>query len=86
MPIYDKNFTHAEIRELINAFETPAYRKWVRQLPTMMQESSEAGRRWGQRIGTSGVIQQRIEQLKNKYNLGEPSMEGTPDGGRPPGR
>jgi len=86
MPIYDRNFTHAEIRELIDAFETPAYRKWVERLPKMMQESSEAGRRWGRRIGASGIIQQRIEELKNKYNLGEPGVEGSPGGRRQPGR
>lgn len=86
MPIYDKNFTHQEILELIDAFETPAYRKWVRRLPAMMQESSEAGRRWGQRFGASGVIQQRIEQLKQKYQLGEPGVEGAPGGPRPGAR
>lgn len=86
MPIYDKNFTHAEIRELIDAFETPAYRKWVKRLPAMMQESSEAGRRWGRRIGASGIIQQRIEKLQEKYNLGDPGLEGMPGERRPRGR
>lgn len=80
LPIYDQNFTHDEIRELITAFQTPAYRKWVTRLPTMMQASSEAGRRWGRNLAQSGVIQQRLETLKMKYSLGEPS-EDAPQGG-----
>lgn len=86
LPVYDRTFTHEEIRELIATFQTPAYRKWVQRMPEMMRASSEAGRQWGKRLGESGVIRQRLQALKEKYQLGEPEMGDAVEDRVPQGR
>jgi len=75
LPVYDNNFTHQEIKELITTFDSPAYRKWVKQLPAMMQESSALGRQWGRRFGESGVVKERIKILLMKYELDDAPLE-----------
>ena len=75
LPVYDNNFTHQEIQDLIATFDSPAYSKWVKKLPTMMQESSAIGREWGRRFGQSGVIKERIKILLMKYEMDDAPLE-----------
>lgn len=56
--IYGKYFTGPEIREMIAFYSTPVGRKSVRVMPTMFQESLEAGKLWGQSLGP--VIEERV--------------------------
>ncbi len=75
LPVYDNHFTHQEIKDLIATFDSPAYRKWVQQLPAMMQESAAIGRQWGQRFGESGVVKERIKQLLMKYEMDDAPLQ-----------
>lgn len=58
IPIYEKHFTHQEIRELIAFYQTPVGKKAIAVLPQVMSDSMEAGQRWGQSLGPE--IEQRI--------------------------
>jgi uncharacterized protein len=51
LPIYDKHFTHQEIRQLIAFYESPLGRKISTTLPGIQRESVEAGRAWGEQLG-----------------------------------
>jgi hypothetical protein len=51
LPIYDKHFTHQEIRQLIAFYQSPLGRKISTTLPEIQRESIEAGRAWGERLG-----------------------------------
>jgi uncharacterized protein len=47
VPIYEKHFTHDEIRGMLNFYETPLGKKMVTTMPLVLQESMDAGNRWG---------------------------------------
>ncbi|AHC16360.1 DUF2059 domain-containing protein [Salinispira pacifica] len=58
IPIYDRNFTHDEIKDLIAFYESPTGRRFIELQPKIMQESMEAGQKWGMELAQR--IQQRL--------------------------
>jgi hypothetical protein len=58
--IYDKHFTHDDIKQLIKFYETPVGQKLIKSLPAITQESMSAGMEWGQRIARK--VRQRLEE------------------------
>ncbi len=64
LPIYDKHFTHQEIRQLIAFYESPLGRKISTTLPEIQRESVEAGRSWGEQLGDRmhAVLKQRLTE------------------------
>ncbi len=48
--IWDKHFTHQEIRDLIRFYQTPTGQKIIRETPVIQQESLVAGQKWGNEI------------------------------------
>lgn len=61
VPIYDKHFTHAEIKQMIAFYETPVGKKLSTTLPLITQEAMAAGQKWGEEIG-----QNVVEKLRKK--------------------
>lgn len=51
IPVYDKYFTHQEIRELLAFYQTSIGKKVIFVLPKVANESMMAGQRWGQSLG-----------------------------------
>jgi hypothetical protein len=49
--IYDKHYSHEEIRELIDFYESPIGRKIIEESPAMTEESIAAGQEWGKILG-----------------------------------
>jgi len=49
-PIYDKYYTHSEIKGLISFYESELGRKTVRVMPSVTDECIVAGEKWGQSI------------------------------------
>jgi len=45
VPIYDKYFSHAEIRDLIAFYKSPVFQKYWRLLPKIGEESEAAGKK-----------------------------------------
>lgn len=64
LPIYDKHFTHQEIRQLIAFYESPLGRKISTTLPEIQRESVDAGRAWGEQLGDRmhKKLQQRLSE------------------------
>src|SRR5262245_11681730 len=50
VPIYGKYLTHAEIKDLLAFYETPTGKKAIAVLPQVINESAEAGQKWGQSL------------------------------------
>lgn len=59
IPIYERNFTQKEIRDLITFYKSETGRRFVELQPQIMQESMEAGQKWGAELAQR--IQQRLE-------------------------
>jgi len=51
VPIYDRHFSHQEIRSLIEFYQTPLGQKTISTLPVLMTELQEEGRKWGESLG-----------------------------------
>ncbi|WP_319560144.1 DUF2059 domain-containing protein [Marispirochaeta sp.] len=58
VPIYDRHFTHGEIKDIISFYETPTGSKLIQELPEISEESMAAGQAWGMRLGQE--IQQQL--------------------------
>lgn len=50
IPVYDKYFTHAEIRELLAFYQTRLGRKTIAVLPKVVGESMVLGEKWGESL------------------------------------
>jgi hypothetical protein len=51
VPVYDRNLTHDDVKELIRFYETPTGKKFVSVLPKITQESMTVGEKWGRDLG-----------------------------------
>jgi hypothetical protein len=49
--IYDKYYTHDEIKQLINFYESPVGKKSVEISPMVLKESMANGQKWGEKVG-----------------------------------
>jgi len=73
IPIYDKHFTHADIKELLAFYQTRIGRKSIEVLPMVVSESMQVGQSWGQSLGPE--IAQRVDAVLKKEGI---QMPGTP--------
>ncbi len=48
IPVYDKHFTHADIKALIAFYESPIGQKYIKTLPMISAESMLLGQKWGE--------------------------------------
>ncbi len=55
VPIYDKHFSHQEVRSLIEFYQTPLGQKTVSTLPMLTAELQEEGRKWGESLGRDSM-------------------------------
>jgi len=51
IPSYEKRFTHDEIKQLLEFYETPLGKKLIETQPAIVQECMLAGQEWGQKLG-----------------------------------
>jgi hypothetical protein len=61
IPIYDKHLDEESIDAMLSFYKTDAGQRVIEKMPLIMQESMQAGARWGQQI-----MQQIMEKLKEK--------------------
>lgn len=48
--VYDKHFSHDEIKELIKFYQSPIGQRFIKELPAVTQESMQIGQEWGKEI------------------------------------
>lgn len=56
VPVYEKNFSHQEIRSLIEFYQTPLGQKTISVLPKLTLELQEEGRKWGENLGQKAMM------------------------------
>ena len=66
IPIYDKYYTESEINELIVFYNSEIGKKMIATMPSVVQESMQAGQVWGNELAFKIV-----EKLKNKNYIKE---------------
>lgn len=70
--IWDKHFTHEEIRDLTRFYMTPTGQKVIKELPAIQEESMAAGQKWGKEI-----LSRIMQRLRDKgYRVPENLSEG----------
>jgi uncharacterized protein len=77
--VYDRHFTHPEVKQLLAFYQTPIGRKTVEVLPAVMSESMAVGQAWGQSLAPE--IRQRLAAALKKEGLEMPQRKR--DGGNP---
>ncbi|MDT8386626.1 MAG: DUF2059 domain-containing protein [Thiogranum sp.] len=60
IPLYDKHYTHEDIKGLVQFYKTELGQKTIKLMPVLMQESMAVGQQWGRALGPE--IQRRIIQ------------------------
>lgn len=61
VPIYEEQFTHEDVKKLIEFYQTDVGQKYVEKLPQLTEQSMQAGRNWGRRLG-----QKIVDKLQAK--------------------
>ena len=66
VPIYDKHFTHEEIKGLIAFYQSPLGAKVIEKMPAVAQESMVVGMEWGQDLAEKALEKMEEKKLKEK--------------------
>lgn len=66
---YDENFSDAEIKGLIDFYQTPLGRKMTTVLPTLTAELQQDGQKYGQEIGRDSMVEVLAEHPELKQAL-----------------
>jgi hypothetical protein len=66
IPIYDKQLSAAEIKDLIKFYETPTGKKLIQVMPAITQESMVVGQQWGRAVGEKVVSRLKQKGLDKK--------------------
>ena len=69
VPIYEKNFSHDEIQQLLVFYSTPLGKKITSTLPEIQRESMDAGKQWGEKVA------ERLEERMNKELEQQPNSK-----------
>ena len=57
IPIYDKYYTSAELKGIIQFYESPVGKKMAASLPKIMAESQAVGGQWGEQLGRDCMME-----------------------------
>ena len=63
VPVYARNFSHQDVRDMIAFYETPLGLKTLEVMPKLMQESMQVGQQWALRV-MPGVQEKVTARLK----------------------
>ena len=61
VPIYEKHFSHDDIKAIIAFYQSPAGKRMIRAMPAITQESMIEGQRWGEK-----AMQRIMTELQSK--------------------
>jgi len=66
IPLYDKYYSHDEIKQLITFYESPLGRRVVEVTPLLTQETMSIGQAWGEKLGQE-ILLELIKEGYLKY-------------------
>lgn len=66
VPIYDRHFTEAELKQMVAFYQTDLGKKTIAVMPMVMKESLAAGQVWGQKMAPKLMarLEERFKQEK----------------------
>ncbi len=67
IPIYDRNFTEADIDGLLDFYSSPIGAKFIEKTPVIFKESQEVGQIWGETIA-----KRVLSKLQDSSNYSSP--------------
>ena len=62
IPLYDQQFSHEEIKQLIAIHQQPIMRKYTKASGLLSEAAEEAGRKWGEEVGQRVALRILNEQ------------------------
>jgi uncharacterized protein len=62
VPVYDRNLTHDDVKQLIKFYESPTGKKFVSVLPKITQESMVVGEKWGRDLAQKVIAKMQEQQ------------------------
>jgi hypothetical protein len=66
---YAAHFTEAELKEMLAFYNSPTGKKYVAEMPKVMQESLAAAREWGAKFSDKVIARVREEMKKKGHNI-----------------
>ena len=78
VPIYDKYFSHADIKGLIQFYQTPLGQKTVKVLPPLTGEMREAGQKMGGEVARQSMMEVLAEHPEFEKAIGEAQKQAQP--------
>lgn len=63
LPVYQKHLSLNDLKQIIIFYESPAGKKFAEKTPFILNDSMEAGKEWGMKLG-----QRVVDRIKEKYN------------------
>jgi hypothetical protein len=61
VPIYDKHFSPAELKDLLRFYESPIGKKTTQVMPAINQEALQIGQQWGSEVSLR--VKRRVDAL-----------------------
>jgi hypothetical protein len=77
VPVYDRNYSHEEIKGLIAFYQSPLGKKSVSTMPKLSSDLREAGQKWGQQIGQDAMAEVLAEHPEMKAALQAAAKDGS---------
>lgn len=71
IPIYERNFTDDDIKDLIRFYQTPVGQKYVKALPEVSAEIHATASGWGEKLGRESMSEVLSEHPELKKALEE---------------
>jgi hypothetical protein len=64
IPLYNRTFTEAELKGLLQFYQSPLGQRLLQVQPDLIRESMQLGQRWGSRLGAEIGRQLAAEGVK----------------------
>lgn len=68
VPIYDRHFSHDDIKALLSFYQSPAGQRTLQVMPQILQESASVGVNWGQELGQAILLEMEKEGYEIQRN------------------
>jgi uncharacterized protein len=64
IPIYQKHYSEEDIQEVLKFYRSPTGKKFIANIPQVVQEGQMAGRKWGEELGRKVIEKAKKAQAK----------------------
>lgn len=83
VPLYDQNYSDSEIKNLITFYETPLGQKVVRVTPAMTSEMMDRGRKMGEDLGRTSMLEVMAEHPEFEKAIEQAQQGGATPAAKP---